>query len=225
MSLDKSADQFVASCAKGCYSEFPSYGIIDTISEDQAEKTLTHIISSGHESVVEHLVFTFSVDGISRACSHQLVRHRLASYSQQSQRYVKFRKNEWVMPDTIKNAIESDPNLKDTLDKFEETRSVFYEQLREKGVPDEDIRYAYLGGSTTNITVTMNARTLLNFFKWRCCEQAQWEIRELANHMLAICLEISPVIFQYAGPECVRTGCKEGKRSCGHKYKPNVKLD
>lgn len=232
MDLTKSPTQFVGACAKGCYSEKPSYEIIDELTEESAAKTLEHIVASGHGSVLEHLVFTFSVEGISRACSHQLVRHRMASFSQQSQRYVKFDNLDMVIPHSVKNVEEEELNdthtpgkcvslVSEFIDEYQEWLFNFVGYLRSKGVPEEDIRYFYPNAATTDITITMNARSLLNFFKWRCCEQAQWEIRELANSMLSICKVVAPVIFKNAGPECRRTGCQEGKRSC----KRNVKVE
>lgn len=224
MRLDRNVETFVGACAKGCYSEDPSFIIIDNLTEERAAKTLDHIVGSGHGSVLEHAVFTFSIEGISRVCSHQLVRHRMGSYSQQSQRYVKFDEVEMVIPPKIATASENelmngggyDPNgcIHDAIRNYQMNLKFLVEDLRKAGVPDEDIRYFYPIGMLTNITVTMNARALLNFFKWRCCKQAQWEIRELADRMLDICKGIAPTIFKNAGPECRRTGCREGKRGC-----------
>lgn len=214
MNLGMNTEIMVAAAAKGCYSEKPSSVIIDELDYDKASRTLSHIVKSGHGSVVEHMVFTFSIEGISRACSHQLVRHRMGSYSQQSQRYVKFRNVDMVIPPTVQNVIENDKFTQIVFENLEYRMEQLVERLREQGVPEEDLRYFYPNASKTNITVTMNARSLLNFFKWRCCGQAQWEIRELAERMLEICKSIAPTIFQDAGPECVRSGCKEGKRSC-----------
>lgn len=222
MNTDTSVEVFTAACAKGCYSEQPSFEIIDNLSCDSASKTLAHIVGSGHGSVVEHLNFTFSIEGISRVCSHQLVRHRMGSYSQQSQRYVRFEDVEMVTPPTVQAAIDNVPAednyVEETLDYYYESLGALTEVLRNAGVPEEDIRYYYPNGSLTNITVTMNARSLLNFFTWRCCGQAQWEIRELANRMLDICKKVAPTIFKDAGPECRRTGCREGKRSCSMRH-------
>lgn len=215
---------FVAACAKGCYSEKPSSEILYDLDGERALKTLDHIVKSGHESVVEHLVFTFSIDGISRACANQLVRHRMASYSQQSQRYVDIRKTDSIVyPPSVLKLIgrehtetgnRKDEVVYNALEEYECARAKLLDVLAEKGIPSEDMRYFASLGCETAITVTMNARSLLNFFKWRCCTQAQWEIRELANRMLAICKEVAPTIFADAGPECKRTGCREGKRSC-----------
>ena len=223
MKIARDPELMVASCAKGCYSEKSSEELFE-VADEGYFKTLDHIVASGHGSVVEHLSFTFSVEGISRACANQLVRHRMASYSQQSQRYVKLTDlaDRMIIPPSIQNAGNTDVDgylvrrpVEGTIDKIMSLLTVLAEDLRNQGVPEEDIRYFYPIGMKTNISVTMNARSLLNFFTWRCCNQAQWEIRELADRMLEICKRMAPTIFRNAGPECVRTGCHEGKRSCG----------
>ena len=166
----------------------------------------------GHHSVLEHAVFTFSVEGVSRALTHQLVRHRVASYSQQSQRYVSMREPTFVTPHTVEGNEEASK-------VFEETMAAIWEaygKLESMGIPAEDARYLLPNGCTTNITITMNARELLHFFSLRCCNRAQWEIREMADRMLELCMEVSPVIFREAGPPCMRGPCPEGKLTCGH---------
>lgn len=204
-------DRVCASAGNSCYSERPSYEIMDDEGFD-AERTLSRIVSMGHYSVIEHAVFTFSVEGVSRALTHQLVRHRIASFSQQSQRYVSMKEPSFVTPHTV----EDDP---EALRVFDETMDAIwdaYSKLEAMGIPAEDARYLLPNGCTTNITITMNARELLHFFSMRCCNRAQWEIREMADQMLALCKEVSPVIFKDAGPGCVRGHCPEGKKSCGH---------
>jgi thymidylate synthase (FAD) len=173
-------------------------------------RVLSKIVGMGHHSVVEHAVFTFSAEGVSRALTHQLVRHRIASFSQQSQRYVSLKEPTYVIPETIKADPEALKEYTEMMDRIWET----YRELSER-VPAEDARYVLPNGCTTNITITMNARELLHFFSLRCCERAQWEIRGMADRMLGICKEISPVIFRDAGPPCVRGPCPEGKLSCG----------
>lgn len=183
-------------------------------------------LASGHESVAEHASFTFAISGVSRALTHQLVRHRIASFSQQSQRYVKMDGFEWVMPKSIdysdkmcRTKLICDPDTPFIHDAYielmDEIQSL-YEQFVEAGIPEEDARYILPNACTTNVVVTMNARELRHFFRLRCCERAQWEIRELADKMLKLCKEVAPVIFDNAGPSCVQTGrCPEGKKSCG----------
>lgn len=190
---------------------------------DNVMKSLRSAISSGHEAVLEHWSATFAVSGVSRALTHQLVRHRVASYSQQSQRYVDMDGFEYVIPQTVFD-------VRDSFDMGDEYPSneplyawdwimgeinALYRALIDKGVPEEDARYILPNACTTNIIVTMNARELRHFFSLRCCNRAQWEIRELANKMLELVKEVAPTIFANAGPSCVQMGyCPEGKRSC-----------
>ena len=213
LAYTQNADAICAAAGNSCYSERPSYEIVEDIN---SEKVLSRIVGMGHHSVIEHAVFTFSVEGVSRALTHQLVRHRVASYSQQSQRYVSMKEPSFVMPHTV----QDDP---DALKVFEDTMAEIwaaYGKLESMGIPAEDARYLLPNGCTTNITITMNARELLHFFSLRCCNRAQWEIREMADRMLELCREVSPVIFCDAGPPCVRGPCPEGKLSCGKPRRP-----
>ena len=208
LAYTQNADAICAAAGNSCYSERPSYEIVEDIN---SEKVLSRIVGMGHHSVIEHAVFTFSVEGVSRALTHQLVRHRVASYSQQSQRYVSMKVPSFVTPHTV----QDDP---DAIKVFEDTMAEIwaaYGKLESMGIPAEDARYLLPNGCTTNITITMNARELLHFFSLRCCNRAQWEIREMADKMLELCREVSPVIFRDAGPPCVRGPCPEGKLSCG----------
>lgn len=188
--------------------------------EDMDLKPLESATASGHESILEHAVYTFEIKGVSRALTHQLVRHRVASYSQQSQRYVSMDGADYIRPESIDRCL--DPATPDGCPmniEYENTiRRCFetYRKMIEVGIPEEDARYVLPNACCTNIIVTMNARELLHFFSLRCCERAQWEIRMMANRMLRICKEVSPKIFANAGPNCVMTGrCPEGERSCG----------
>ena len=203
------ADRICAAAGNSCYSEKPSSEIIDDI---DAERTLSRIVGMGHHSVIEHAVFTFSVEGVSRALTHQLVRHRVASYSQQSQRYVSMESASFVTPPTI----EGNPEAEEVFDGVMDAVWEAYAKLQELGIPNEDARYLLPNACTTNITITMNARELLHFFSLRSCNRAQWEIREMSDQMLRLCKEVSPVIFKDAGPPCMRGPCPEGKKSCGH---------
>ena len=213
LAYTQNADAICAAAGNSCYSERPSYEIVEDIN---SEKVLSRIVGMGHHSVIEHAAFTFSVEGVSRALTHQLVRHRVASYSQQSQRYVSMKEPSFVMPHTV----QDDP---DAMKVFEDTMAEIwaaYGKLESMGIPAEDARYLLPNGCTTNITITMNARELLHFFSLRCCNRAQWEIREMADKMLELCREVSPVIFRDAGPPCVRGPCPEGKLSCGKPRRP-----
>lgn len=209
--------------AKTCYSANAPSDIIPT----EAKKALKRAISSGHGSVLEHAVFTFGIEGISRACSHQLVRHRVASFSQQSQRYVAMDetglKSSFVLPDSFRrafddegqNGIEEGAYFEDLVSNYFLELEDIIKRARKLGVPEEDIRYLYPNGLTTNIVMTMNARELLHFFSLRCCTRAQWEIRQLADSMLAICKEVCPEIFENAGASCKQLGYCPEVESCG----------
>lgn len=203
------ADRICAAAAHSCYSEDSAADLLETV--DPA-KMLRHVIGMGHHSVIEHAVFTFSVEGVSRALTHQLVRHRIASFSQQSQRYVRLSEPTYVVPETVKRDPEAMKVYEEIMDGIWDS----YSKLIGMGIPAEDARYVLPNGCTTNITITMNARELLHFFSMRCCNRAQWEIREMADEMLRLCKEVSPVIFSDAGPACIRGPCPEGKKTCGH---------
>ena len=186
-------------------------------------------MASGHESVAEHASFTFAIEGISRACSHQLVRHRMASYSQQSQRYVKMDGFEYVTPESIKkhqkvshvdSGYEGDHrtykwSYNDHYSKLMNDARGLYKRMIEAGIPEEDARYILPNACTTNIVVTMNARELRHFFSLRCCARAQWEIRELAEAMLLQLRDVSPVLFADAGPRCGSLGYCPESDGCG----------
>ncbi len=209
LACTKDADRICAAAGNSCYSERPSAEIVEDI---DSEKVLSRIVGMGHHSVIEHAVFTFSVEGVSRALTHQLVRHRMASFSQQSQRYVSMDDASYVTPHTIEGNEDALRLYESVMDDIWKA----YGKLEEMGIPAEDARYLLPNGCTTNITLTMNARELLHFFSLRCCNRAQWEIREMADQMLRICKEQSPVIFRNAGPPCIRGPCPEGKKTCGH---------
>ena len=212
LAYTQNADAICAAAGRSCYSEKSSMELVDSMKDPQ--KTLGKIVGMGHHSVIEHATFTFSVEGVSRSLTHQLVRHRIASYSQQSQRYVSMDTPTYVIPKTV----EADPELKKVYEDTMKNIWESYNKLVEK-IPPEDARYVLPNGCTTNITITMNARELFHLFTLRCCNRAQWEIREMADQMLKICKEVSPVIFKSAGPPCVRGPCPEGKKTCGHPRK------
>ncbi|MCD4740502.1 FAD-dependent thymidylate synthase [archaeon] len=201
-------------CAAAAYAstkERLGDNFFDELDEKKAKGLLRNVISRGHLSVIEHAVFTFNVSGVSRTLTHELVRHRIATYTQQSQRYVKLSEEAYTVPDSIKANPEHLKEYQQLINQCFET----YSKLRENGVPTEDARYLLPNAMHTSIVVTMNARALLNFFKLRCCNRAQWEIRQLADLMLAEVKKVAPTIFENAGPGCVNGGCPEGKFSCG----------
>lgn len=172
-------------------------------------RSLQHSMASGHESVLEHAVFTFRVEGLSRAALAQMTRHRLASFSVQSQRYVRIRGIDLVMPESIRNSdfyVEAGSLLEDVMN--------LYQRMVDAGVPCEDARYITPQAVPTALIVTMNARELRHFFSLRCCNRAQWEIRQMADKMLRLCKKAAPEIFRGAGPGCVSGKCPE-KIACG----------
>ena len=188
-------------------------------------RALEHALASGHESVAEHAVFTFQVEGVSRVTDIQLVRHRLASYSIQSGRYCDREPSEFIIPESITKAMESElmngggwsPNgcLESDLNELKKDLDAIDARMQKMGIPAEDRRYLYPQGIMTNITFSMNARELRHFFGERCCTRAQWEIRRLAVRMLEQVRGVAPVLFDDAGSKCKRLGyCPEAK-GCG----------
>lgn len=230
------AERIVATAAKLCYSNSDIGSLHDGLTGDKIEKFITMLAEIGHESVMEHVSFTFGIEGISRACSHQLVRHRIASYSQKSQRYVNENGFEFVVPpeiDALPEAKEEFNRLMGEITQSYEkiaylltakhTAAFLADGLNEKDaaskgqkLANEDARFVLPNACETKIVVSMNVRSLFNFFKHRCCNRAQWEIRAVANEMLRLCLGVAPHIFSHAGPSCVATGkCPEGNMTCG----------
>jgi thymidylate synthase (FAD) len=186
------------------------------------------LVAMGHMTPVEHASFTFAVEGISRACSHQLVRHRLASYSQQSQRYVSEEAGfDFVIPPTIKEDKELTREFKRFMKDAQESYNYFVKELNRRGIKGEaanqDARFVLPNAAETKIIVTMNARELLHFFRLRCCNRAQWEIQALADKMLKFVKRVSPVIFDKAGPGCLKGPCPEGTYTCGKVKKVRAK--
>ncbi len=251
-------EQTVAMAAKLCYSKSDIETVKEGLTEEKTASFLDMLSSLGHQSPIEHASFTFGIEGISRACSHQLVRHRIASYSQQSQRYVDGSTFEYVTPP----AVEENPELLEKYNKALELQARAYVEVRdalivqsikkyseenesvksqlgdisEKSDSDiiisfkdidrkrfsafektanEDARFILPNACTTKIICTFNARSLLNFFEHRCCNRAQWEIRDVAQQMLVLVKEVAPHIFSKAGPGCLYGGCPEGRMSCG----------
>ncbi|MFP4169606.1 MAG: FAD-dependent thymidylate synthase [Methanomassiliicoccales archaeon] len=204
------AEMLCAAAAHSCYSDRSAQELIDSLDRERAERILDKVLGMGHHSVIEHASYTFSLEGVSRSLTHQLVRHRLASYSQQSQRYVSLDRAAYVTPPSV----AADESL---LARYREIMERIWEGYRELAdrVPVEDARYLLPNACRTNITVTMNARELWHLFTLRCCNRAQWEIREVADRMLLLVREVSPLIFKRAGPPCVRGPCPEGEMGCG----------
>ncbi|MCM0081201.1 FAD-dependent thymidylate synthase [Geomonas sp. Red32] len=202
----------VALAARLCYSKIDIGALKEKLTGADIKNFLDKIMSLGHQSVLEHASFTFGIEGISRVTSHQLVRHRVASYSQQSQRYVSH---------TERFGVVTPPSIAENpehLARFEAQVAALhaaYAELVEAGVPAEDARYLLPNATETKILVTMNARELLHFFGVRCCERAQWEIRAMAIEMLRLVRPVAPTIFGQAGPGCLAGPCPEGSMCCG----------
>lgn len=218
LSYTKDAERLCAATARSCYSKKGASKLLEEMDEQKAGKAISEITSLGHHSVIEHASFTFSIEGVSRALTHQLVRHRIASFSQQSQRYVSLKEATFVTPPSI----EADQELKEEFLDLMGRAWECYRKMSEK-VPAEDARYVLPNACTTNITVTMNARELWHFFSLRCCRRAQWELRAVADEMLRQVKQVSPALFSEAGPGCVRGPCPEGKMSCGKPRRQELK--
>ena len=206
-------DRICAAAAQSCYSDRGATELFEATSDDRARKMIEKVVGMGHLSVVEHAYFTFSIEGVSRSLTHQLVRHRIASYSQQSQRYVNMEEADYVLPPSI----DEDPEAKEEYAEAMDAAWRAYRVLAQK-VPKEDARYVLPNACHTNITVTMNARELWHLFRLRCCRRAQWEIRKMAWSMLAEAKKAAPILFSEAGPGCFRGACPEGEYSCGQPY-------
>jgi thymidylate synthase (FAD) len=221
-------EKVIATAAKLCYSSSDIDSLMEGLTPEKTETFLDMLFNLGHESPIEHVSFTFAIEGISRACSHQLVRHRIASYSQKSQRYVDETDFDYVIPESIKNcsgALMAYEYLMASIQvDYETIRGCLIEDFINQGMDqkaaekkaNEDARMVLPNACQTSIIVTMNVRSLFNFFKLRCCNRAQWEIRELAIEMYKLCLEVAPNLFEHAGPSCVSKGqCSEGRMTCG----------
>lgn len=215
-------EETVSMAAKLCYSNSDVTALMEKISKKDQKVFVEKLMKMGHMSPVEHASFTFAIEGISRACSHQLVRHRIASYSQQSQRYVNEEAGfDYITPPIIRE----DTELREYFDNFMAEAQKAYNylsaKLYEKGIKGElanqDARFVLPNAAETKIIVTMNARELLHFFRQRCCNRAQWEIRQVAEKMLSLVKKVAPSIFSKAGPACLFAPCPEGEYSCGKK--------
>jgi thymidylate synthase (FAD) len=201
----------VAAAARLCYSEAGISQIMTRMQGNRAEELIKKLFDMGHLSPLEHVSFTFGIEGVSRALTHQLVRHRIASYMQKSQRYVYERGFEYVVPPSIAR----DPQAQSRYSQIMDDIRAGYEELASM-VDKEDARYVLPNACYTSIMMTMNCRSLHNFFEHRCCNRAQWEIRSLAWQMLRLAQVHAPTLFAKAGARCDMDGtCPEGPKSCG----------
>lgn len=220
-------EKLISIAAKNCYSPYSITQTQENLENGEIEKFVTMLVNIGHESPLEHISFTFGIEGVSRSLLAQLTRHRIASYSVQSQRYVKNKEIDYVIPPSLSD-IPSYKCIMNTIhDLYLELSDRLTKCYIDKGIDPkqaekmaiEDARYVLPNAYTTNIVCTFNARSLLNFFTHRCCNRAQWEIRQLADKMLEIVKKIAPNVFKNAGAHCVRGKCTEGKMTCGNPRK------
>ena len=216
-------ESVVAMAAKLCYSPIDIETLKEKIEAKDQSRFVKKLMKMGHMSPIEHASFTFAIEGISRACSHQLVRHRLASYSQQSQRYVSEKGEgeifEYIIPPSIAQDKEATIAFEKLMVEAQKTYNFLVNRLNEMGIEGElanqDARFVLPNSAETKIIVTMNARELLHFFNQRCCNRAQWEIRQMAEEMLKLVKGLAPTIFKNAGPACLKRPCPEGEYTCG----------
>ncbi len=226
----------VACGAKLCYSNSAISNIKDGLTEEKTRTFLKMLGELGHESPFEHAYFTFGIEGVSRSLLAQLTRHRIASYSVKSQRYVREGQFDYVIPKMIEsnektkqifiNEMQNDQKVYNELVdilKDEHMKTLLAKGIDEKRANNtaekmaiEDARYVLPNSCETKIVMSINARSLFNFFEKRCCERAQWEIRDLADEMLKLVKEVAPAIFESCGPPCISKSCPEGKMSCGN---------
>lgn len=228
-------ERTVAAAAKLCYSSSGINQLNDSLTDEKAASFVEMLSEIGHESPIEHASFTFGIEGVSRSLLAQITRHRMASFSVKSQRYVREGSFEYVTPPEI----AAEPEAKKIYDEIMAEDQERYDRLaailKEKHIKAfmaegkdektaarlaekkaiEDARFVLPNACETQMVMTMNARSLMNFFKVRCCRRAQWEIQDVANQMLALVSAVAPNIFKNAGPSCLRGGCSEGKMSCG----------
>ena len=229
------ADKIVAAAAKLCYAKSDINTLMDKLTPDKVESFLDMLAEIGHESPVEHASFTFGIEGVSRALLAQITRHRIASFSVQSQRYVDKSNFSYITPPEIADIPEAleefEAAMQEDAKHYESLKAILmkkhYADLIAAGKSEvdakkaaekkanEDARFILPNACDTRMIVTMNVRSLRNFFKLRCCARAQWEIREVAIEMLRLCKGVAPILFGNAGPACVSGKCAEGQMTCG----------
>ena len=228
-------ERTIAAAAKLCYSDAAIETLLEGLTPEKTAAFLQRLQDVGHASPIEHASFTFGVEGVSRTFLAQVTRHRIASFSVQSQRYVKENGFEFVLPPEIAAVPEAKEEFLRAMEEDQKHYERLTELLKERHVKAflaagetekaaarkaekkaiEDARFVLPNACTTKMICTMNARSLLNFFSHRCCNRAQWEIRELATQMLKEVKAVAAHLFEKAGPPCLRGACPEGKMSCG----------
>ncbi|MBQ7725763.1 MAG: FAD-dependent thymidylate synthase [Clostridia bacterium] len=225
----------VAAAAKLCYSSSEITQLHRDLTDEKAAAFVEMLSEIGHESPIEHASFTFGIGGVSRSLLAQITRHRMASFSVKSQRYVREGSFAYVTPPEIEAVPEAKAIYEEIMaedqrryDRLTEIlkarhRETFIKEGKDEKTADrlaekkaiEDARFVLPNSCETQMVMTMNARSLMNFFKIRCCRRAQWEIQDVANQMLALVVKVAPELFKNAGPSCLRGACGEGKMSCG----------
>ncbi|MBQ4575675.1 MAG: FAD-dependent thymidylate synthase [Clostridia bacterium] len=238
------ADKLVAAAAKLCYAKSDIETLMQNLTPEKVESFLSMLSDLGHESPVEHASYTFGIEGVSRTLLAQITRHRIASFSVQSQRYVEKSGFEFVIPPEIEAIPEAKEEYLAAMEEdrrhYDRLRSILaashekrligegmdpVEAAKKAGkLANEDARFVLPGSCETRMIMTMNVRSLYNFFKLRCCNRAQWEIREVACQMLKLVREASPLLFGHAGPACLYGPCAEGAYTCGKMKEVREKL-
>lgn len=225
LDFSQNALSIIYAACRQCYSaNFAGQIFVEGLKNPaKQEEFVKQVVSSGHESPLEHAKFTFAIEGVSRALTHQLVRHRVASYSQQSQRYVKETVFDYVIPPSVENDEEMKKEYLKIMQKIQDSYNALLRLFEKKGrsgeTANQDARFVLPQAVETKIVVTMNCRELKHFFEERCCTRAQWEIRKLAMDMLEICKKKLPAVFDLVGSKCIKLGyCPEGAKFTCKKY-------
>lgn len=228
-------EKTIAAAAKLCYSPATIDDVMEKLTPEKTADFVEMLAGLGHQSPIEHAVFTFGIEGVSRTLLAQITRHRIASYSVQSQRYVRENDFQFVTPPQIAEnpaaKAEFDAAMAESIAHYQRITELLKAPLTDALIADgmepkaaarqaektaiEDARFVLPNACDTKMIVTMNARSLMNFFHLRCCNRAQWEIRDVAEQMLRLCVEVAPTLFCKAGPPCVSGACPEGKMTCG----------
>lgn len=228
-------EKVVAAAARMCYTSMGVDELLEGLTEEKSKEFVAMLAGMGHDSPTEHASFTFAIEGVSRSLMAQFTRHRMASFSVRSQRYVNMEGFDYLLPPEIADIPEAAQLYEQAMRQDAETYEKLAEILREKhlaallaeGVEEkeagraaaksaiEDARFVLPNACATNMIVTMNARSLNHFFRLRCCNRAQWEIRELADGVLRLVCRVAPALFAKAGPGCAAGACTEGKMTCG----------
>ena len=228
-------EKIIAASARLCYSDSEIDELLNNLDAKKSAELVSRLIKMGHESTIEHVTFTFGLEGVSRSLLAQITRHRMASFSVQSQRYVRGDNFQFVIPPEIESSPEAEQvylkAMENDIEAYNRITDILirkhFDNLIGQGISEkkaksqaekmaiEDARFVLPNAAHTKMIVTFNARSLLNFFSLRCCNRAQWEIKAVADEMLRICIDIAPTVFKSAGPGCVRGACPEGSMTCG----------